>query len=123
MSDDPAGVDQQKALDTASQGPVTKADTEKQQAAAEFKTKAGKSTMLVHIHSPFRDYYEGQAFSLSAENATGPFDILPHHHNFISLLLPCDIVVRTADSGEQRIRISGGIVHVKSDKVVVFLDV
>lgn len=123
MSDEPIGVDEQKAIDTEPAAPATKSETEKQQAATEFKSKAGKSTMLVHVHSPFRNYYEGQAFSLSAENATGPFDILPHHHNFISLLLPCDIMVRTVDSGERRIRISGGIIHVKADKVVVFLDV
>ena len=38
------------------------------------------------VYSPFHVYYNEEAFSLSAENATGPFDVLPHHHNFISLL-------------------------------------
>lgn len=83
----------------------------------------GELSMHVLIHSPFRDYYDGPAFSVSGENATGPFDILPKHHNFISLLSPCDLVVRTVIEGEQRIRISGGIMHVKADRVIVFLDV
>lgn len=84
----------------------------------------GKPTMEVKVYAPFKTYFEGKAFSISAESATGPFDILPHHHNFITLLLPCDIIVRPTDSShEQRIRISGGIMHVKHDRVIVFLDV
>lgn len=85
--------------------------------------KTGAVTMDVKIRSPFHDYYDGPAFSVSAENATGPFDILPRHHNFISLLLPCDLVIRTTNQGEQKIRISGGIMHVKADELIVFLDV
>jgi hypothetical protein len=125
MSDDPApaGVDEQKALDTAGPETLGKTEREQQKAAADFNRKDGKSEMRVHVHSPFRNYYDGLAFSLSAESATGPFDILPHHHNFISLLVPCDIIIRTVHEGERRIRISGGIIHVKADQVVVFLDV
>jgi F0F1-type ATP synthase epsilon subunit len=64
------------------------------------------------------------ASSISGENATGPFDILPHHHNFISLLRPCELTVRRPNGGaEQRIKISGGIMHVKADRIIVFLDI
>lgn len=83
----------------------------------------GKPTMNVKVYAPFKTYFEGSAFSISAESATGPFDILPHHHNFITLLIPCDITVRPTNDNEQRIRISGGIMHVKRDRVIVFLDV
>ncbi|PIZ62794.1 hypothetical protein COY17_01895, partial [Candidatus Saccharibacteria bacterium CG_4_10_14_0_2_um_filter_52_9] len=61
--------------------------------------------------------------SLTAVNDTGTFDILPQHHNFISLLAPCEMVIRTVKTGDQKIRISGGIMHVKADRVIVFLDV
>jgi F-type H+-transporting ATPase subunit epsilon len=81
------------------------------------------ATMHVKVYSPFRDYFDGQALSLTAANATGPFDILPKHHNFISLLNPCDLVVRTAAKDERKIRISGGVMHVKADRVIVFLDI
>ncbi len=80
-------------------------------------------SMKVKVHSPARVYYDGPAFSISAENATGPFDILPQHHNFISLLSPCDLVIRTVDRGAQKIHISGGIMHIKADAVIVFLDI
>ena len=82
----------------------------------------GKPTMAVKVYAPFKVYFDGTAYSFSAVNATGPFDILPKHHNFITLLEPCDAVVRTP-SREETIRISGGVMHVKADDVIVFLDV
>ena len=118
-----SAVDEQKALDqqVTDQSQI---DKEKTQAASDYsKVIDGKPTMAVKVYSPFKDYYDGPAFSVSAENATGPFDILPKHHNFISLLIPCEIVIRSADKGEQRIKISGGLMHVKADKLIVFLDV
>ena len=80
------------------------------------------TSMHVKIYAPFKIYYDGEASSVSAANATGPFDILPKHHNFMTLLSPCDIIVRSSH-GDERIKISRGIMHVKADKVIVFLDV
>lgn len=100
-----------------------KDELEQQQAVESYSQNTDKQSMHVRVYSPFREYYDGPAFSISAENATGPFDILPKHHNFISLLLPCDLVLRTVGKGDQKIRISGGVMHVKADEVIVFLDV
>jgi hypothetical protein len=131
MSDDPgkaAGpikVDEQKVI-TADQAPanVTQAETEQKKALDEFnKQNTDSANMQVHVHSPFREYYNGLAASLSAKNDTGPFDILPHHHNFISLLPACELTIRTVSEGDRKIQISGGIIHVKANKVSVFLDV
>ena len=85
-------------------------------------TDAKVVTMHLKIYSPYKVYFDGEALSVSAESLTGPFDILPKHHNFITLLEPCDTVVRTT-KGEQTIRISGGVMHVKANDVVIFLDV
>jgi F-type H+-transporting ATPase subunit epsilon len=82
----------------------------------------GKLTMQLKVYSPYKVYFEGQAYSISAESATGPFDILPKHHNFITLLVPCALTIRT-DAEDENINISGGIMHVKADDVIVFLDV
>ncbi len=79
-------------------------------------------TMHVKVYAPFKVYFDGPATSISAINDTGPFDILPKHHNFMTLLNPGDIVVRST-SGEDVIQITRGIMHVKADDVVVFLDV
>lgn len=124
MSDQP-NVNDQQAIGAEPAAPATELEKEQQQAVEDFSKKEanGELSMHVKIHSPFQDYYDGQAFSVSAENDTGPFDILPKHHNFISLLSPCELNVRTVSKGEQKIRISGGLMHVKADRVIVFLDV
>ncbi len=78
--------------------------------------------MHVKIYAPFKVYFDGIATSVTAENETGPFDILAQHHNFITILQPCDIIVRT-DKNDESIPIQKGVMHVKADEVVVFLDV
>jgi F0F1-type ATP synthase epsilon subunit len=86
------------------------------------KDTNGKTSMTVKVYAPFKVYYEGDAYSLSAVNATGPFDILPHHHNFLCMLVPCTIKIQTPD-GEKSIKTHRALMHVKSDRVVVFMDV
>lgn len=78
--------------------------------------------MHIKVYSPFKTYFDDEGYSISAENETGPFDILPHHHNFMTLLKACELVVRTPDT-MRKIRISGGLMHVKADRVIVFLDI
>lgn len=93
-------------------------------AAKAEKATNSKPTMRIKVYSPFKTYFEDDGYSISGVNATGPFDILPHHHNFMTLLIPCELNIKTlTGSGEQKIRISGGLMHVKADKITVFLDV
>jgi F0F1-type ATP synthase epsilon subunit len=92
----------------------------------ELKTTTQKPAinkqMYVKVYAPYKVYYDGQARSVSASNRTGPFDILSGHHNFISLLDTCEIIIRT-DRGEEKIKIDRGIMHVRADQIIVFLDV
>lgn len=82
----------------------------------------GKPTMAVKVYAPFQVYFEGDAFSVSAVNATGPFDILPKHHNFLCMLEPCTLAIK-APQGDKNIKIHRALMHVKADRVVVFMDV
>lgn len=75
------------------------------------------------IYSPFKVYFDGDSKTVSAESATGPFDILPRHHNFITLLQPCDVRVVLPNDEVESFTIQGGVMHVRADKVVIFLDV
>jgi F0F1-type ATP synthase epsilon subunit len=84
--------------------------------------KGDKTLSSVKIYSPFHVYYDGDANSVSAENLTGPFDVLYGHKNFMSLLIPSDIVVRSS-RGEEKISIERGVMHVRDNKVTIFLDV
>lgn len=81
-----------------------------------------RPTMEVKVYAPFQVYFEGEAYSLSAENATGPFDVLPHHYNFLCMLIPCDLVI-DSPRGKKIIKTSRALMHVKSERVVVFMGV
>ncbi|HEY8886587.1 MAG TPA: hypothetical protein VIM31_03775 [Candidatus Microsaccharimonas sp.] len=76
----------------------------------------------IKVYAPFKVYYEGKGFSISAVNETGPFDILPHHHNFLCMLVPGNLIIETPD-GRKVIKVSRALMHVKADRVVVFMDV
>jgi F0F1-type ATP synthase epsilon subunit len=91
-------------------------------AAATPKTAGGKPTLAIKVYAPFKVYYEGEGYSVSAINETGPFDILPGHQNFLSMLIPCTLVIQTPD-GQKDINITRALVHVNAGRVVVFMDV
>jgi len=86
------------------------------------KAAQARPTLHIKVYSPFKTYFNEDAYSISAVNDTGPFDVLPKHHNFMTLLKPCELLI-DRQGGPVRIRITRGIMHVKADKAVIFLDV
>ncbi len=90
---------------------------------AELAKPSGKPVMAVKVYAPFQVYFEGDAYSVSAVNATGPFDILPKHHNFLCMLVPCSLTVKPVEGPDKVIKIHRALMHVKADRVVVFMDV
>lgn len=92
--------------------------SEKHEASKDDK----RPTMHIKVYGPFAVYVDEDGYSISGVNATGPFDILPRHHNFISILESCELVVETPYE-TKKIKISRGVMHVRADKVIVFLDV
>ncbi|HUD03583.1 MAG TPA: hypothetical protein VMR51_02230 [Patescibacteria group bacterium] len=101
--------------------PISPIDKVLQERAKAEATKNNK--FHLKVYSPFKVYFEGDVDSVSAVNDTGPFDVLARHHNFLTLLNPCDLVIRIKGYDKESIRISRGIMQVKFDDVVVFLDV
>lgn len=87
------------------------------------KTNGKGELSQVKVYSPFRVYYDSPASSVSAVNGTGPFDILPGHKNFLTLLSKGDIAVRSTSGKEETISIDRGVMHVHDDSVKIFLDV
>ena len=85
--------------------------------------KAQQKFLSVKVYSPNQIYYEDQASSISAENDSGPFDILPMHHNFITLVNACEVIIRNENAEDKKIIIAGGIMHVRNNRVTLFLDV
>jgi F0F1-type ATP synthase epsilon subunit len=54
----------------------------------------------VRINSPEKIIWEGTALSVSSENAKGPFDILPFHTNFVSIVRDKEIRIHTGGKVE-----------------------
>lgn len=97
-------------------------DTSQSEDVALAAVSSKKPTIDIKVYAPFKVYYEGAGYSMSAVNETGPFDILPRHHNFLCMLVPCNLVIQTP-SGPKTIKISRALMHVKANRVVVFVDV
>lgn len=95
---------------------------EASQAEQPAQTPTGKPFMAVKVYAPFKIYFEGDAYSVSAVNDVGPFDILPKHHNFLCMLVPCTLSIETSE-GQKNVKISRALMHVKANRVVVFVDV
>lgn len=76
----------------------------------------------VKIMSPYQIFYQGSAVSVSAENKTGPFDVLYNHSNFFSLL-PGGIVKVNTGFEQISIEIGSGIIRVAQNTVMLFANV
>lgn len=85
--------------------------------------ESNATIMHVKIFSPAEVYFDGPALSVSAVNDTGAFDILLSHHNFITLLNPCDVDIITQSNEHTKIKIKNGVMHVKMNVITIFLDI
>lgn len=87
-----------------------------------MKAGASPSTELhVIARAPFHVYYEGEAQVVSAANNVGPFDILPEHADFFSLLSPGEVLIES-DSDSVSFTITNGIVSVRDNEVLLFVN-
>lgn len=75
----------------------------------------------VVARSPFHVFYEGPAYSLSASNKVGAFDILPGHADFFSMLTKCDVVIDTDDE-QVTFEAYNGMLTVRNDSVMLFVN-
>jgi F0F1-type ATP synthase epsilon subunit len=84
--------------------------------------KSDSTRLKVIARAPFQLYYEGAAKLVSAENRVGKFDILPGHADFFSVMTPCEVVIET-DKDPVNINITNGIIGVRDDSVLLFLNI
>lgn len=77
--------------------------------------------LRVTARAPFKVYYEGLAKVVSAANQVGPFDILPGHADFFSVLTPCEVIIET-QSNSMNFPISNGIITVRGEEVMLFVN-
>lgn len=78
-------------------------------------------TLQIIARSPFHVYFEGTALVLSATNKVGPFDILPGHADFFSVLKPGEVVIST-ENDMVTFKIENGIITVRDDEIMLFVN-
>lgn len=77
----------------------------------------------VIARAPFELYYDGPASSVSAINRIGPFDILPGHADFFSMLRAGQIIIEKAEGDPIQIDAHNGIVTVRDNEVLLFVNI
>jgi F0F1-type ATP synthase epsilon subunit len=80
----------------------------------ELHVRVSKATKLV---------WEGQATAVSSKNASGPFDILPMHANFISLVTNTPIKVLAKDGTTKDLKAKQAVVFVENNDVKIYLNI
>lgn len=79
--------------------------------------------LKVQARAPFDLYFQGDALTVSATNKVGKFDILPGHADFFSVINPDSQVIIGTDKEDITIAATNGIVSVKDDQVLLFLNI
>ena len=74
--------------------------------------------MIVEVITPDEVLFSGEAISVKLPGTSGSFEALSNHAPLLSSLEKGSIVVRT-DGGEETFEVSGGIVEVLNNKVIV----
>ena len=82
---------------------------------------AADSRLTVVARAPFHIYYEGTASSVTATNKVGKFDILPGHADFFSVLSPGEVIIET-DKDALNFNVTNGIVAVRDDEIMLFVN-
>ena len=82
---------------------------------------ADTQQITVVARAPFHVYYDGPAYSLSAANRVGEFDILPGHADFFSMLTPCTVVIDTDDE-QVSFEAHNGMITVRDNQVMLFVN-
>ncbi len=86
-------------------------------------TNSNKQNQPLHViaRAPFTVYYEGPALSVTAVNKVGKFDILSGHADFFSMLSKCECVI-TTDTDDVTFDINNGIITVRDNEVMLFVN-
>lgn len=77
-------------------------------------------TLRVRIISPQQLILDTQAQAVSSKNLQGPFDILPQHANFITLIENSPIVVRIKGQKPLIFKLPLAIILVTENKVNIY---
>jgi len=75
--------------------------------------------LTVRVNSPDKILWEGTAVWVSSKNAQGPFDILPMHANFLSILENEKIRINTGTEIKEY-TFPNSVIYVHSNHVYIY---
>ena len=75
-----------------------------------------------HILAADRTFYEGPCVSLTIPISDGEQGILAHHSDMIAAVLPGTLRYQTPDGPVERAAVSGGMVKIEKNEVLVLVD-
>jgi F0F1-type ATP synthase epsilon subunit len=81
-----------------------------------------QASLHVVILSPESTIFQGTAVAISSINATGPFDILPLHANFICIIKD-SLTIYETQKKIRKIPLEIGILKAFENEVMVFLGI
>ena len=81
------------------------------------------NSLSVKIKTAEAILFEGEVLSLSSWNEQGPFDILPMHANFISLIQKGISLIQTDKKTKQIVLTERAVLHASSNVISIFLGV
>ncbi|MFA5932491.1 MAG: hypothetical protein WCV81_05610 [Microgenomates group bacterium] len=93
------------------------------QSALAPKPKPQQEFLTVKVLSPKIEYFNGPAVSVSSVNSAGPFDILPEHGNFITLVKNIPIIIRLPNKQERKFTFPLAVFYTKKNLVTIFTDI
>jgi F0F1-type ATP synthase epsilon subunit len=79
-------------------------------------------TLKVEVISPVQVLFKGASHAVSSMNNKGPFDILPGHAQFISLIKG-KVVVLTEEGKKNSFELSRGVIDCKDNAVKIYVGI
>jgi F-type H+-transporting ATPase subunit epsilon len=77
--------------------------------------------MILEVLTPDKKVFSGEVSSVTVPGAKGSFEVLNNHAPIISTLDKGTVKIK-AKEGNQELNISGGVIEVLSNKVVVLAE-
>lgn len=76
----------------------------------------------VHVRDLVSTVFSGTAYAVSSINEKGPFDVLPMHANFISIVKE-KIIIHQKNGQQQELKIDTGVLKNKDNIITIFLGI
>ncbi len=84
-----------------------------------MENKIDENILQVNIISPQKKLFVGECKSLSSINNVGPFDVLPMHENFISIIR--DYIIIKTKNEEKKFDIKEAVLKAEANLIYVFV--